>query len=140
MDRYSFLEDSAPDMTPLIDCVLLLLVFFMVTTAFLSLRAIEVNMPGTSLSERPAATHDLNVYVTAAGAIQVQGRHVPLDRLRDVLAESARAEGLTTLILETAAGVRHERVIAVLDQARAAGIQEIVFATMAQGQESDNGS
>ena len=44
----SFADETEPDLTPLIDCVFLLLVFFMVTTVFLHTKGLEVDMPSQS--------------------------------------------------------------------------------------------
>lgn len=127
-DRYSFVSDGSPEMTPLIDCVMLLLVFFMVTTAFFSLKAIQVTMPGVSEGAAVEQTAEINVYVTSGGQVQVDGRTIPLDRLQDAFAEAARTEGRTALVLEAAEPVVHQQVVDVLDRARGAGITEIAFA------------
>lgn len=127
-DRYTFVEESGPGMTPLIDCILLLLVFFMVTTAFFSLKAIEVTMPGAAEGKTVEESTDINVYIAASGDVQVEGRTVALGRLREVFSEAVRTEQRQALVLEAAEGVAHEQVIQVLDQARGAGIGEIVFA------------
>ena len=52
----SFAEDGEPDMTPLIDCVFLLLIFFMVTTVFLQTKGLEVDMPADSQAEEEKKT------------------------------------------------------------------------------------
>lgn len=127
-DRYTFVEESGPGMTPLIDCILLLLVFFMVTTAFFSLRAIEVTMPGVAEEEMAEESADINVYITASGDVQVEGRTVAPGGLREVFSEAVRTEQRKALVLEAAEGVEHEQVIQVLDRAKQAGIVEIVFA------------
>jgi biopolymer transport protein ExbD len=130
------LEDARPQITPLIDCILLLLVFFMVTTAFFSLKAIEVTMPGVAPGAPATEDLDINVYITGSGAIQVQGIQVALDQLEDAFTDAMRVQGKKALVLEAAAGVRHERVVQVMDCARSAGIHEIAFAHTG---ESDHG-
>ena len=44
----SFADEGEPDLTPLIDCVFLLLIFFMVTTVFLHTKGLEVDLPAKS--------------------------------------------------------------------------------------------
>ena len=58
----SFSEDGEPDMTPLIDCVFLLLIFFMVTTVFLQTKGLEVDMPADSQAEEEKKK-DINVAI-----------------------------------------------------------------------------
>lgn len=127
-ERYALAEEAAPDMTPLIDCVVLLLVFFMITTAFFSLRSIQVEMPGEATSASAQVARDINVYITAGGEIQVQGNTVPLDGLREALAQVMLNQGMTSMVVEAANQVQHERIVEVLDRARAAGIKQVVFA------------
>ena len=130
LDRYSFVEDGQTELTPLIDCVMLLLVFFMVTTAFFSLKAIQVTMPGVSDGAAATESADINVYITPSGQVQVDGANVSMDRLQDALTEAVRTGRRDVLVLETAERVVHQQVIDVLDQAKRAGVTEIVFARM----------
>ena len=127
-DRYALLEEATTDMTPLIDCVVLLLVFFMMTTAFFTLRSIQVQMPGEASSATAEVARDINVYIAPSGEVQVQGRTVAVAGLREALGQIALTQGMTSVVLEAADQVRHERIIEVLDQAKAAGIKEVVFA------------
>ena len=136
-DRYAFVEEAAPDMTPLIDCVVLLLVFFMMTTAFFTLKAIQVQMPGEATSASTQVARDINVFITASGKVQVQGRTVAVSQLRDVFAQTMLAEGKKAVVVEAADQVEHERIIEVLDQAKAAGIEEVVFARVEEGAGGD---
>ena len=85
-------------------------------------------MPGVSTSSGPTEDLDVNVYVTASGAIQVQGRQVPLDGLEDAFIEAVRVGGKKSMVLAAAGPVRHETIVAVMDRARSAGIHEVVFA------------
>ena len=58
----SFSSEGEPDMTPLIDCVFLLLIFFMVTTVFLQTKGIEVYMHADSQAEEEKK-NDVNVAI-----------------------------------------------------------------------------
>jgi len=83
----SFIEEGGPDLTPLIDCVFLLLIFFMVTTVFLHTKGLEVDMPAQSDAEEEQKK-DINVLLDANGKIQIKGYralaiyslHQPLSR------------------------------------------------------------
>ena len=119
-----------PDLTPLIDCVMLLLVFFMITTAFYALRGLEVVMPPLSATAAaPEADRDVNVYIAPSGDVQVRGSTVEPAQLAEVLKEAAGG-GAEALVLEAAPQVEHERVVRVMDLARQAGIVEVIFARM----------
>ena len=119
-----------PDLTPLIDCVMLLLVFFMITTAFYALRGLEVVMPPVSATAAaPEVDRAVNVYIGSSGAIQVRGSTVEPAQLAEVFKEAA-GDGGRALVLEAAPQVEHERVVLVMDLARQAGIREVIFARM----------
>ena len=125
-----FDEPGQPDLTPLIDCVMLLLVFFMITTAFYALRGLEVVMPPVSAAApAPEADRDVNVYIAPGGAVQVRGSTVEPAQLAEVFKEAAGA-GAGALVLEAAPQVEHERVVLVIDLARQAGIGEVIFARL----------
>ena len=61
--RESLTRDEGPDLTPLIDCVFLLLIFFMVTTVFIHSKGLDVDLPaqsrgdGTAGEERHQYSH-----------------------------------------------------------------------------------
>jgi len=126
--RYALTEEAAPDMAQLIDCVMLLLVFFMVTTAFFTLRSIQVEMPGESGSATAEVARDINVYISPSGEVQVQGHTVAVAQLREALGQIVLTQGMTSMVMEAADQVRHQRIVEVLDQAKAAGITQVVFA------------
>ncbi len=125
-----FDESDPPDLTPLIDCVMLLLVFFMITTAFYALRGLEVVMPPVSATAAaPQDDRDVNVYIDPSGTIQVRGSTVEPAQLAEVFKEAAGG-GDRSLVLEAAPQVEHERVVLVMDLARQAGVREVIFARM----------
>ena len=66
------MEAEEPDMTPLIDCVFLLLIFFMVTTVFLHTKGLEVDMPAQSESVEDQKK-DINVLIDSEGKIELKG-------------------------------------------------------------------
>jgi biopolymer transport protein ExbD len=133
LGRDTFLEDEDLDLTPLIDCVFQLLVFFMLCTAFYAVKGLEVVMPGTATAGSAAPVREIQVYLTASGEIQVEGRPVALAGLAEAFTEAVRVEQTRTLVLEAANQVEHERVIQVVDRAKAAGIEEINFAWVEEG-------
>lgn len=126
---------SAVELTPLIDVVLLLLIFFMVSTTFLRQRAIAVALPEAAAA-LPAGTAaaPLAVEVDAGGATLVAGR--PLGHPgRRVLIEALTAEHEPgrPLLLAADRDARHHAVVRVLDAAQAAGFVDVQLATQAHG-------
>jgi biopolymer transport protein ExbD len=77
--RESIIGEGEVDLTPLIDCVFLLLIFFMVTTVFIEVQGLVVDLPSSSDSqeEQQQKKKDVNVLVTSTGEYQVSGNIVP---------------------------------------------------------------
>ena len=74
-----FAEEGGPDLAPLIDCVFLLLIFFMVTTVFLHTKGLEVDMPAKSEATEEQKK-DINVVLDHEGRIQIKGEEVAARR------------------------------------------------------------
>ena len=62
-EKESFISVEAVDLTPLIDCVFQLLIFFMVTTAFIHARGLDVDLPGASQATEQQEKKDINIIV-----------------------------------------------------------------------------
>ena len=119
---------SAVELTPLIDVVLLLLIFFMVSTTFLRQRAIAVALPEAATAS-PAAARPapLEVEVGASGETLVDGRRLAnAGGLLEALA--AEHHPGRPLLLAADRDARHYAVVRVLDAARRAGFVDVQLA------------
>ena len=121
------------NLTPLIDVVFLLLIFFMVSTRFVSDSSIQVQLPYAGKTDLIEGRPRVEVFLTENGELKLN------DRLLGNLSSSALAKifkGLAAgtdkeLILSIHADsrVRYQFVMDVMDAARLAGIRKIAFAT-----------
>ena len=71
--RESLTRDEEPDLTPLIDCVFLLLIFFMVTTVFIHAKGLDVDLPAESQATEQQDKKNVNIHIDAQGRIQIGG-------------------------------------------------------------------
>ena len=132
-------EEVTINLTPLIDIVFLLLIFFMVSTTFskesqLRIRLPDAN-PDSAVEQQPSR---LVVAITASGDYSIRspnestGHHL-LSRERSVLAEAMAkgAQGTDELVVVIRAdrNTPHEAVVRVMDVARKLGLVRITFAT-----------
>ncbi len=105
-------------LTPLIDVVFILLLFFMLTSTFVERTAVDVSTPSTAPSAADP-TDILRIRLDGAG-LQVNGAPVPVEALAEVLAEQPReTDGV---IIEVVPGVPLDDTVAVMDIARAADL------------------
>lgn len=117
------MEEAELGLAPLIDVVLLLLIFFLVTTSFATPR-IPLELPGASSGEPPKAAK-LSVVLTADGGLFLDEEPVDLETLG---VRFGAAEPDTDLELRADEAVPHGRVVGVLDRARENGIVDIAVA------------
>ncbi len=126
-----FRSNENPDLTPLINCMILLLVFFMVATTFVNPKGLSVDLPGGEGESR--ATKDMNIVINDDGGIQVNGALTDQENLAETI-RKVMAEGATkNVILEADRSVRHASVVQVMDIARGEGIEAIAFAKGGEG-------
>ncbi len=121
--------DVIVDVTPLIDVVFLLLIFFMLTTTFVSSPGIDVDLPKAAHSDSRIEASDIIVAVNGEGELIYQQKAVSLDELAALLEERARASKAATVIVQADENVHHGLVVQVMDAAKAAGFGKLAIAT-----------
>jgi len=126
-----FRASNEPDLTPLTDCVFLLLIFFMVSTTFIATKGISVDLPRGSGESRP--TKDVNIVVDRDGVIQVNGQTTAVPELAERIGAVMEANNTRNAILEADRAVLHERIVEIMDVARGKGIEGIAFAKSGRG-------
>jgi len=125
--RRNDLATEAINLTPLIDLVFILLIFFIVTSSFVKETGIEVDRPSArSVGRKEAAT--ILVAVTAKGEIWVDRQRVDVRRVRAVVerlhAEAPEAAAVVVADEDARMGLAVE----VIDQIRLAGIEQVAVA------------
>ena len=115
-------------MTPLIDMVFILLMFFIVTDSFVSETGLDIQRPQASSSEAlPPET--IPVTLDAAGRITIDGRKASLFSIRAFLERRLRSRPGLAVVMVADKAVSIDRVVRVMDEVRAAGIDRIALAT-----------
>jgi len=121
--------DPVIDVTPMIDIVFQLVLFFMVSTTFIQSPGIQVDLPRSSAQTVLADDTDLNIWMTLEGAVYVDDVPVTTGELRQMLQARANVDPNTMVVLKADTGVHHGRVVLVMDMARAFGLTKIAIAT-----------
>jgi len=116
------------NLTPLIDVVFLLLIFFMVSTTFETRQALELSLP-ESVSGVAAEPSPVTLVVTAEGVYRLAGRELGAEALGAALAAEAEQAREHGLVVEADASARHADVVRALDQASLEGIRRVRIAT-----------
>jgi biopolymer transport protein ExbD len=129
--RRALTAQAEIQMTPLIDMVFILLIFFVVTTSFVSETGLDIQRPRSGLSET-LPHENIPVAIDASGRITVDGRRVGLLSIRPFLQKKLRMQPGLAVVLVADKTISVDRVVRVMDEIRAAGISEVALATAAK--------
>jgi biopolymer transport protein ExbD len=118
-------SDLGLNMTPLIDIIFLLLIFFMVTTTFQNKDALSVDLPQASQSGKIDEEKTLELVITSDGQLHLDEKLI----LAPQLLEKLKTQPGSSLIIRADTSVKHGKVVEALDTAKQAGIKKISIAT-----------
>ncbi|WP_223670728.1 ExbD/TolR family protein [Kangiella shandongensis] len=131
-------EDIQINLTPLIDVVFLLLIFFMVSTSFKKETKVSLELPeasGEMMDSKPSA---IDVRITKAGEVYINGKGLVnrnVDTIKQAIKESS-TDTQTPVIISADAAAPYQSVITVMDAAGQAGFNNLTLPT--QKPDSDN--
>ena len=112
-------------LTPLIDVVFLLLLFFMLASSFDKFAEIDLNVAGAGAAN-PSSERPVFVRVHGGGRVDVNAVATELDRLSDVLADLV-VLGRKAVVVQLRSGVVTQDMVNVLERIRKSGISTIVL-------------
>ena len=130
MIRIRTRKSLAPEvsMAPLIDCVLLLLIFILLTSSFMHVHVLKIQLPSSSSSERPDR-RSVEILIHENGTITCMGQNVTPEQLTDLLNKEITDKTETSVIMvadrNTAVGIMTD----VIDAVRAAKLNKVAIAT-----------
>ena len=116
-------------MTPLIDMVFILLIFFVVTASFVSETGLDIQRPRAASAES-LPKESIPVTIDSAGRITLAGRRTSLFSLRPLLEQRLRSQSALAVVVVADRTVSMDRAVSVMDEVRAAGITEIALAAV----------
>jgi len=116
-------------MTPMVDVVFLLLIFFMISTTFIEAPGIDVDLPQSTSQTTSREPKELRVYVDRQGGVTVADRRVAIDDLEQVLKEQRGSGPSPTFMLLADRQVQHGLVVRIMDAAQAAGYSRLAIGT-----------
>jgi len=120
------------DITPLIDVVFLLLIFFMVSTTFEHNSEINITLPSSSKEVTEAKPDAVNVGLDAQGNVYINDKslvNAQLETIKAALSDALVGLNEPPVIISADSNATHQSVVRVMDAARQLGLVKITFAT-----------
>ena len=127
-------EEPEINFIPLIDVLLVILIFLMVTTTYSRFAELQINLPTADAEHPPDRPAQIDVAVDAKGAYSVNRNPVPFSNANAFSAELKRAAGdikEPVVVINADANAPHQSVINIMEAARIAGYGRITFTTQA---------
>lgn len=119
---------SEIDISPLIDVVFILLIFFIVTTVFVEETGIEVNKPRAA-TQQDLERNSILIGVTRTGQVFYGGREIGIAGVRSVVGRLLKQDPMP-VIIQADRETPTEMTVSVLDEARLAGAENVFVSTL----------
>ena len=116
------------NLMPLIDVMLVLIIFLVLTTTFILAPGIKVDLPQGRSAERASET-DAIVVIQQDGAVYFLDERVELPSLHAILSQAKQQRPGLRVVIRADKNVQHGRVVEVMDTAKAVGIERLAIAT-----------
>ena len=114
---------STIELTPLIDIMFQLLLFFILSTTFKNAPSFEVSLPEASTDQINQRDNSLTVSLTKDERIVVEDRVIASEQLLKLLVEQVTVNPSLLLVIEADEDVPHGKVVEVMDDAQKAGVE-----------------
>ena len=120
-------ESAGIDMAPLIDCIFILLLFFIVTTSFVEETGVEVDKPRAA-SSVSLEKNSVLIAVTAKGEIVYGGQEIGIGGVQAIVKRMLEKEEIP-VIVQVDQNVPSGLLVRVIDEAKLGGAQKVSLAT-----------
>ena len=123
-------EESNIDMTPMLDVVFIMLIFFIVTASFVNESGLDVNRPPTS-DEPPPEQENTNIVfrVSETNELTLEGRRIDIRAVRANVERMHAEKPEAKVIVSAHPKSKTEMFVQISDQAREAGVYDVSLST-----------
>lgn len=130
-----FREDPEINFIPLIDVLLVILIFLMVTTTYSRFAELQINLPTAEAGKPPERPAQLDVAVDSKGNVSINRAAAPAGTaaaLGEALKRAAGDMKDPVIVINADANASHQSVVRVMEAAQLAGYPKITFTTQAR--------
>ena len=122
-------DEAQIDLTPMLDVVFIMLIFFIVTASFIKEAGVEVNRPEASTSN-PKDNVNILIAITADDQVWMAGRRIDVRAVRANVERLHAENPKGAVVIQADNASTTETVVAVLDASREAGVLDVSLATV----------
>ena len=121
-------EESEVDLTPMLDIVFILLIFFIVTATFIKENAIDLTPPPPAPPDQPVNPQPtVLIRITEDSLVTVNGRLSDVGSVRAAIERRIAENPESAVLVQAHPRARNRLVIMIVDQARSAGVENVGF-------------
>ena len=120
------------NLVPLIDVMMVILIFLMITTTYNKYTELQINLPTADAEKQPERPNEITVVVSAQGQYTINKAPIAFTSIDQLAQEMRRAGGTLkdpVVIISADAKATHQSVVRVMEASRAAGLSQITFTT-----------
>jgi biopolymer transport protein ExbD len=120
------------NLVPLIDVMMVILIFLMITTTYNKYSELQINLPTADADKQMERSNEVAVLVNSQGQYVINRRPVvfrTIEQLADELKRAATTAKEPIVVISADATATHQAVVRVMEAARVAGLTQITFTT-----------
>ena len=120
------------NLVPLIDVMMVILIFLMISTTYSKYTELAINLPSAEAEKQPERANEIAVLVNAQGNYVINKNPVPFRSVEQLTVELRRASASLkepVVVISADATATHQAVVRVMEAARQAGLSQITFTT-----------
>jgi biopolymer transport protein ExbD len=121
-------EDSEIDLTPMLDVVFIMLIFFIVTATFVKEIGLDVNSPDKNQNVKDADKQSIVVQITSRDRIRIRGRDIDVRAVRANIERLHAENPDAPVVVQPHPESKTNTMIQVMDSARQAGVYNVSIA------------
>ena len=122
------------NLVPLIDVMMVILIFLMITTTYSKYTELQINLPTAEAERQVERAEEVAVLVNAQGQYVINRNAVPFRSVEQLAQELRRAAGQArepVVVISADAAATHQSVVRIMEAARLAGLTQITFTAQA---------
>ncbi len=120
-------EETSIDLTPMLDVVFIMLIFFIVTTSFVKESGIQVNRPSAATAEKKERAN-IMIAISESGEIWIQKRRIDIRSVRANVERLHAESPEGSVVIQADKDSKNGLLVQVMDQVKLAGVQSISLA------------